>query len=113
MLCSGQCAAVEQYAREHGHRISPAELAATARLSLDYFRRAFVHTYGVTPATWLVRGRIFQSATMLLESNLTIREIADRNGYTDAFQFTRQFKAVMGVSPSVYRTDTSKYASAT
>ncbi len=50
---------------------------------------------------------------MLLESNLTIREIADRIGYTDAFQFTRQFKAVIGVSPRVYRKDTSQHASAT
>ena len=102
-LTSGQCAAIERFAMARDHCVTPAELANQARLSADYFRRLFVRTYGLAPKTWLVRQRIASAGSALLESNLTIGEVAEHMGYPDVFQFSRQFKQVMGVSPRAYR----------
>ena len=102
-LSSGQCAQLEQYARQRGYRVRFQELAATTRLSPNYFRRIFARTYGCAPKAWLLRGKVSLAAAMLLESSLKIGEIAERSGYPDVFQFSRQFKAIMGVSPRGYR----------
>ena len=39
----------------------------------------------------------------LLETNSNISEIALQLGYRDVFLFSRQFKAVHGLSPKAYR----------
>lgn len=36
-------------------------------------------------------------------SDFSIKEIADRVGYTDYFYFSRVFKKVTGLSPSIFR----------
>jgi transcriptional regulator GlxA family with amidase domain len=40
---------------------------------------------------------------MLVESNLSIKEIASALGYRDIYFFSRQFKAKMGITPSEAR----------
>jgi AraC-like DNA-binding protein len=80
-----------------------AELADVVGLSADYFRRRFRHTFGLAPRAWLVRRRIQQAMLRLDESDATISEIAARLGYPDVFLFSRQFKAVTGIAPTVWR----------
>jgi AraC-like DNA-binding protein/mannose-6-phosphate isomerase-like protein (cupin superfamily) len=82
---------------------SPADLAQVVQLSPDYFTRCFRRTFGVAPRRWLVEERQRMAALRLLESNLNISQIAQELGYDDVFLFSRQFKAVFGVSPTQYR----------
>jgi AraC-like DNA-binding protein len=82
---------------------SPADLASSVELSPDYFTRCFRRTFGITPRRWLMEERLRLSALRLLESNLNISQIAHELGYEDVFLFSRQFKAVFGVSPTLYR----------
>lgn len=84
-------------------RPSAEELARQAGLSVDYFARRFRRTFGMAPKSWLVRRRIQHAATRLDESTDSISEIAADLGYPDVFLFSRQFKAVMGMSPRAYR----------
>jgi len=37
------------------------------------------------------------------ETNLPIKEIAERLGYNDVYFFSRQFRKQMGVPPAAYR----------
>jgi len=49
------------------------------------------------------RHRIDRAARMLLETRLSILEVAERAGYVETASFTRAFQAVMGQSPRAYR----------
>ena len=52
----------------------------------------------------MIRGQKMQAAAkMLLESDMTILEIAGCFGYDNASKFAAAFRAVLGVTPSRYR----------
>lgn len=84
-------------------RPTPGELAKIAGLSADYFTRCFRRTLGKSPRRWLLEQRIRHAAQHLAETERRVGEVAGDFGYTDVFLFSRQFKAVMGVSPAGYR----------
>jgi AraC-like DNA-binding protein len=90
-------------AREAAHWPGPADLAAHLNLSHDYFSRLFAKTFHKTPRRWLMEQRIGLAALRLRESALNVSQIADEFGYRDVFLFSRQFKAVTGLSPLRYR----------
>jgi AraC family transcriptional regulator len=83
--------------------IAPADLARECELSLDYFSRIFRRTYGVAPRTWLIRERMRQAATRLVETDRTVAQVAHEFGVDNLSLFCRQFRSVMGCTPTVYR----------
>ena len=89
--------------RQLARRLLPEELAELVELSPDYFTRRFRRTFGIPPRVWLVRRRIHQAALRLDETADSIAEVAADFGYPDVFLFSRQFKAVLGMSPRAYR----------
>lgn len=103
-LSAGQKQALETLlAARPDCRATPRELARAAGLSFDYFSRCFRRAYGRTPRRWLLERRIEAAMLRLAETELRIGEIADDLGYLDVFLFSRQFKAVAGVSPLAFR----------
>ncbi len=93
-----------RYTRAHlAEAVTPADLAALLDLSPNYFSRLFSRTFKLTPRAWLNRERLRAAAELLSRSHLTVYQVADRFGYSDVPQFSRQFKSVMGVSPMAYR----------
>ncbi|MBN1673519.1 MAG: helix-turn-helix transcriptional regulator [Kiritimatiellae bacterium] len=107
---AGPCFNIEQrnrlnaYVREHAaSRPRPADLAGLMRLSEDYFTRVFRRSFGMTPRAWLMHERIRLAAIELAKTNRSISEVAFKYGYRDACLFSRQFKQVIGESPSRYR----------
>lgn len=104
-LDAAQRRIVEEYVDAHiGERPTVHELAALVGLSSDYFVRRFRNTLGDAPKTWLVRRRIQHAALRLDESTDSITRVATSLGYPDVSLFSRQFKAVMGISPRAYLT---------
>lgn len=87
----------------HNHRLTPADMAAAVGLTPDYFARVFRHSYGRAPRRWLVEQRIELAKAYLLESDMTVTEIAEALGYTDVYFFSHQFKLIVGCSPLQFR----------
>lgn len=103
-LAAHQQHLIEQYVDAHiKEPIVPADLAEAAGLSADYFSRVFGKTYGMPPRKWIVQQRIRHAAERLAHSSLSVSEVAEEFGYRDLFFFSRQFKAVLGMSPARYR----------
>lgn len=104
-LDAGQRHRLEEYVDARiAMRIRPDELARLLELSPEYFTRRFTHTFGIPPKVWVVHRRIQQAAFQLDESTGSITSIARGLGYPDILLFSRQFKAVVGMSPRSYRT---------
>ncbi|MGY4793720.1 AraC family transcriptional regulator [Lysinibacillus fusiformis] len=63
----------------------------------------FEKKMGVSPNVYLTDLRIQKSKILLRTSHLSVKEIAEKVGYTDYFYFSRVFKKITGLSPSLFR----------
>ena len=52
---------------------------------------------------YVSRIRVEAAKEMLLESPLSIAEIAARTGFQDGFYFSKKFKQLTGMTPRQYR----------
>lgn len=81
-----------------------AQMAQLAALSPSRFHAVYKRIYGTSPLQDVIEARIRYAQTLLqADGTLTLPEVAERLGYHDQYHFIRQFKAVTGVTPGVYR----------
>ncbi len=72
--------------------------------SPDYFRRCFKHHTSVPPLRYLNDMRLERAKELLLlESSLSVGEIAQRCGFRDPLYFSTAFRRDTGMSPLEYR----------
>lgn len=83
--------------------ISMEEVAKTCGISSPYLIKLFKMTLGCPPSHYLSTLRLDSSKKMLLETNLTITEIAHANGFNDSHYFSRFFRKKVGYSPQQLR----------
>jgi len=104
-LSVGQVRTLQKWVHELDRRSRPgtADLAARVQLSRDYFNRLCQNTFGLSAEHWLIRQRVEAAALRLIESDRTVGEVADEYGYSSLYFFSRQFRQVIGASPSNYR----------
>jgi AraC-like DNA-binding protein len=69
----------------------------------DSLRHGFKRAFGCSPRDMMLRLRIQHAKNLLLESNLSIKEIADRCGYQRQHEFARAFRQHTGAAPTVWR----------
>jgi AraC-like DNA-binding protein/mannose-6-phosphate isomerase-like protein (cupin superfamily) len=91
----GENAAVE--------RVGIEKIAARLGYSPAYCNRIFRQTYGMSPRQYLSSLMIREAKLMLMDPNLTVEQVAERLGYRDVSQFSKQFKRWMNVSPMGFR----------
>jgi transcriptional regulator GlxA family with amidase domain len=72
-------------------------------LSYGRFRKKFVQASGTSPAKYIMARRLETACKMLEDRKLGLKEIARTCGFCDAFQFSRQFKKGLRLSPTEYR----------
>ncbi|MCZ3376986.1 AraC family transcriptional regulator [Rhizobium sp. AG207R] len=80
-----------------------AELAPAANLSQAQLFRRFRQRTGTTPIDWLRHERVNAAKRLLVVTDEQIGKIAARCGYPDPFHFARDFKKLVGVTPSEFR----------
>ena len=91
-------------ARRHRHdnldrHISLRELGVVASLSSFHLARSFKLAFGAAPISYHRALRLERAAHLLRRGNLTVAEIADRVGYSDAVAFTHAFRKHFGFAP--------------
>jgi two-component system response regulator YesN len=69
----------------------------------DSVRHAFRKTFGCSPREMLQRLRLEHAKTLLLESRLSIKEVALQVGYASQNDFNRLFHRHAGLAPSKWR----------
>lgn len=78
-------------------------ILASVGISYSRLRSLFRKVYGISPGEYRIQIRIENACALLETSDLHIKEIAARLGYSDAFSFSKQFKKRVGVSPQSFR----------
>jgi len=80
-------------------------LANIANMATNAFSRLFKEHTGSTVQHFIRKKRVNKACLMLLHSNHSIDEVADRTGFANRYHFTRIFKKVRGHTPAKYRKD--------
>lgn len=78
-------------------------LAAEFGMSQSLFTKRFKQIYRTTPSNYLSALRLDKAKSLLLETNLSLDEIAECCGYQNGYYLNRVFTRRMGVSPGRYR----------
>lgn len=81
------------------------EIAETLGISTNHFSREFRRETGIPPIRFLTNIRLRQSARMLQETSLPIREIAALCGFTSGNYYTKIFRKYMNVTPNDFRNE--------
>ena len=92
----------------YSSKITLEELAATCKLSPNYFCRYFKETVGQTPIEYITLYRIEAACEMLTEDDRTITDVCFSCGFNDLSYFIHIFKRLKGVSPREYAKRFSK-----
>jgi AraC-like DNA-binding protein/mannose-6-phosphate isomerase-like protein (cupin superfamily) len=79
------------------------QIAKQLGYSPTHCNRVFHKAYGVSPRQYLSTIKLRQAKLMLMNSSLSIEHIADKLGYKDLSQFSKQFKRWTNLSPTAYR----------
>ena len=84
-------------------RLSTAELAALVRLSTSHLRRAFKASMGCSPHEYVIQCRIERAKTLMIETGISLAQIAFECGLADQAHLCRLFRRRVGISPSAWR----------
>lgn len=83
--------------------ISVSAIAAVFQISPSYLARIFKRSAGCPLSKYIIRRRLGEAQTLLLNSTLPISEVAERVGYPNQSYFTKLFTQSFHVSPLQYR----------
>ena len=79
------------------------KMAGMINVSESRFYSLYKKTFGISPTCDLIQAKIDNAKNSLLYEDISIEEIAYSLCYNNASHFTRQFKQIVGISPSEYR----------
>lgn len=88
--------------REYTKAITLQEIADIAGMNVSAFCRYFLEKTSKTCFQYINELRISYACKLLLERRLTITQICYETGYNNISNFNRQFKKVMGYTPTEY-----------
>ncbi|MBC8766363.1 helix-turn-helix transcriptional regulator [Arenibacter sp. BSSL-BM3] len=83
-------------------------LAEFCHLNTDYFSRVFNENFGMRPNKYIQSKRIERAQLLLLSTNNSLKQIAERVGLENPSYFTRIFKNHTGKTPGSFREEQLK-----
>ena len=96
---------VRSYIRDHlaDADINRVKIAEAMHLNPDYLSYCFHKEFNTTLTAYITSKRMDQAKYLLMNTNLSIAEIAEQVGVPNISYFYRQFKKVTGKTPQQYR----------
>ncbi|GAA5482469.1 helix-turn-helix transcriptional regulator [Haloferula sargassicola] len=86
-------------ALEEGYRV--AAVSERIRVCEGYLREMFLRDLGVTPKRWMREERL-GVARKRLDQGADLREVAAELGFATPGNLTREFRTLVGMTPSAY-----------
>ena len=83
--------------------LTVAEAAAECGVTANHLTRLFHGSFGMPVSDYIQFKRLRRSRKLLLESTLTVREVAYASGFDDPNYFSRFFRRKTGMTPAEFR----------
>lgn len=97
-----------EYIGEHiSEGISVNDMAAHLNVSRSYLYGLFRRELGVSPQQFLTNARHANARKLLVETDVSVADVACLCGYKNAFAFSRAFKQANGMSPRDFKSSYS------
>jgi AraC-like DNA-binding protein/mannose-6-phosphate isomerase-like protein (cupin superfamily) len=95
---------VTSYINDHfSEPIRISDIARNTGHSESSLRAKFRTASGIPLGAYIRRLKIHHARSIMLTTDLTLQEIAERCGYDSIYTFSRTFRNEIGISPSLYR----------
>ena len=95
--------AIEYIKANYNEKMTSPKLAERFGLSPKYFGALFKSAAGVSVSDFILNLRIGAAKEMLMGTNMSVEEIAEKTGFSNSFYFSKCFKDKEKISPSGYR----------
>jgi AraC family transcriptional regulator len=103
-LLAWQARKVLDYIDRHiTSRMLVADLCALVWRSEAHFSRSFKGTFGCSPHAFVVRRRVELAAKYMLETDMSLSDIALGCGFVDQAHLCKHFRVATGQTPAVWR----------
>jgi AraC-like DNA-binding protein len=91
--------------REYARPLDVEALARDAHMSGGHFSRQFRAAFGESPYSYLMTRRIERAMALLQRGDLSVTEVCFAVGCSSLGTFSTRFTELVGVPPSVYRSE--------
>lgn len=88
-------------ANQYRDNFSLADMAGISRMPMETFRKRFVAEVGMPPLGYLLFCKM-ERAKALLQDHYSVKQAGAEVGMQDPYHFSKQFKNIVGMSPSTY-----------
>lgn len=95
-------------ANKYKDNFSLAEMAAISRMPMETFRKRFVSEVGMPPLSYVLHCKMERAKELLREQDYTVRQAGIEVGMQDPYHFSKQFKNIVGISPSAFMKQAAK-----
>lgn len=85
------------------HPLALSEVAAQAHVTEKHLCRLFARSLGHSPMQTFTLLKLQPARPLLMRTNLSIKEVAERCGFEDPLYFSRRFSQTYGYSPASFR----------
>ncbi|TYZ20926.1 helix-turn-helix domain-containing protein [Selenomonas ruminis] len=94
--------------RHYKENIKLADIAKSVHANTYYISHLFRSEIGLSPMKYVILRRMGEAQNLLINTQLTITEIATRVGYNNSNYFQNAFKTATGITPGDYRSTWTK-----
>ena len=91
--------------REYAQPLDVEALAAGVHMSAGHLSRQFRLAYGESPYSYLMTRRIERAMALLRRGDLTVTDVCFAVGCSSLGTFSTRFTELVGMPPSVYRSE--------
>ncbi|MDE6502372.1 MAG: AraC family transcriptional regulator [Ruminococcus sp.] len=78
-------------------------MASDVNMSRSYFQHIYREMFGISCVADVINGKIEKAKEILSETSCTVSQVSAMCGYDNEEHFMRQFKKIVGVTPTKYR----------